>query len=298
MRSKWYRPWLYRVFLIAQALFGLLPFRLARWMAACVAELAFWLTPRHRRAAVAHLTQALGDRRAAVATARRLYRHLALNAVEWIKLVPQLSSDNLDHWITAEHFDRIDQVLAQGKGGMIISAHFGNWELIPIYFILKGYRPFHVLARQVRYPEFDRLINHLRRSKGVVVHDRDQVSFSQLAKLLRANQWIGIVPDQDTDSVAGVFVNFLGQPALTPAGPVQLALLTGAPLVPVLIVRDGKRHHIFIEEPIVVTPSGDRERDLVEYTQRWSRVLESYIRRWPDHWVWMHDRWKTVARDP
>ncbi|MDD5436688.1 MAG: lysophospholipid acyltransferase family protein, partial [Candidatus Omnitrophica bacterium] len=98
-------------------------------------------------------------------------------------------------------------------------------------------------------------------------------------------------------SVDGVFVDFFGRQAYTPTGPVVLARASGAVLLPVFIIREGRRHTISIEEPVELVDTGNKEADLISNTQKWSNVVESYVRRYPDQWVWMHRRWKTKKND-
>jgi KDO2-lipid IV(A) lauroyltransferase len=119
----------------------------------------------------------------------------------------------------------------------------------------------------------------------------------KMLKTLKKNWIVGIVADQDVDSVDGVFVNFFGHQAYTPSGPVALARASGAVLLPVFIIREGDGHTIAIDEPIELRDTDDKEADLIYNTQKWSNVVESYIRKYPDQWVWMHRRWKTKNND-
>ena len=115
----------------------------------------------------------------------------------------------------------------------------------------------------------------------------------KILKVLKENRIVGIVADQDVESVEGVFVDFFGHPAYTPAGPAALARASGASLIPVLIMRENGKHSLVVEKPIELADTGDKEKDLVENTRRWSSVIESYIRKYPEQWVWLHRRWKT-----
>ncbi|MBI3320374.1 MAG: LPS export ABC transporter periplasmic protein LptC, partial [Candidatus Omnitrophica bacterium] len=149
-----------------------------------------------------------------------------------------------------------------------------------------------VVARPLRYPEYEGFLLRLRARKGVETCARGSVK--EIARLLRDNRIIGIMPDQDIDSLEGTFVDFFGRPTYTPIGPAALALMTGAPILPCFIVRTGRRFRIVIEETIPMTRTDDRTQDLLQITQAWSRVVESYLRCYPDQWVWMHRRWKTT----
>ena len=104
-----------------------------------------------------------------------------------------------------------------------------------------------------------------------------------------------LLADQDVDSVDGIFVDFFGKPAHTPKGPVALALATGAPLVPCFMIREKNCHKLVLEDPIELEEKSDKDETIKFNTQKWSRIVESYIRRYPEQWVWMHRRWKTKA---
>ena len=172
-----------------------------------------------------------------------------------------------------------------------MSGHFGNWELLAGYFGIKGY-PVNVLARRLRYDKYDNFINSLRRGMGVNVIYRDD-SPKAILKILKEGQSLAILADQDISSVDGVFIDFFGHPAYTPTAPVALALATAVPIIPMFIVRERSGHRIYVEEPLELEITGNKETDLRMNTQKWSKVEEAYIRKYPSQWVWIHDRWKT-----
>jgi KDO2-lipid IV(A) lauroyltransferase len=149
-----------------------------------------------------------------------------------------------------------------------------------------------VIARPIYYEKYEEWISSLRKGMGVNVIYRTD-SPKKLLYRLKENELVGIMPDQDIDSVEGVFVDFFGKKAYTPSAPVKIAMASGTPIIPMFIVRNGRRHTIFVEEPIRVQKSEDKEEDVLRYTQQWSDVVESYVRRYPEQWVWMHKRWKT-----
>jgi KDO2-lipid IV(A) lauroyltransferase len=116
-----------------------------------------------------------------------------------------------------------------------------------------------------------------------------------MLRILKDNQILGILADQDVDSIEGVFVDFFGKPTFTPSAPVKIAMVSGAPIVPAFMVWNGRTYDFFVDEPIYVekTEGMDKTEALKYYTQRWTKILESYIMKYPDQWVWMHRRWKT-----
>ena len=272
----------------------------ARWLPLPVAQVcgrflgygAYGLLGRYRRLTLEHLRTALGPAAGADTCreiARGVFVNLGKTAMEWFVL-DRVSPARLRRWVEIHGLSHLRRALAKGKGVIAVSAHFGNWELLPAALAGLGFEG-GVLARPLRYPEYDAFLKALRARKGVATYDRGSVK--DVARALRANQIIGVVPDQDVDSLEGVFVEFFDRPAYTPVGPAALSLMTGAPIVPCFVVRDGRRFRVLIEEPIAIERTGDRTQDLITLTQQWSRVVESYIRRYPDQWAWMHRRWKT-----
>ena len=130
---------------------------------------------------------------------------------------------------------------------------------------------------------------------GNSVTYRDE-SPKKVLRILRNGGYIGVLADQDVASIEGVFVDFFGKPAYTPAAPVKFAMKTDAALMPMFLVRNGDKYDFFVEPPVKMRMTGDLERDVLVNTAIWTGILEKYIRKYPDHWVWMHRRWKTKPK--
>ena len=197
----------------------------------------------------------------------------------------------MDKFVRFRNRERLDAAYKKGKGIIVLTAHFGSWELMAAA-LRENNCPGVTIGRRIYFKKYDDFLNQLRRSRDVEVIYRDE-SPRKMLKTLKKNWIVGIVADQDVDSVDGVFVDFFGHSAYTPSGPVALAKTSGAVLLPVFIIREGDWHTIAIEEPVELIDTGNKEADLVSNTQKWSNVVESYVRKYPDQWVWMHRRWKT-----
>ena len=116
----------------------------------------------------------------------------------------------------------------------------------------------------------------------------------ELSRLLRKNEIVGILPDQDINSLKGVFVDFFGRPAYTPVAPVRLALSTGSPIVVNFLIRQPSgRYRLVLGEVIRPKIEATRDEAVRKYTEAWMKQFEEVIRRYPDQWAWMHNRWKT-----
>ena len=293
MKFKLRRYYLYCLARACAFKIYLLPRAVGMALAGLAGTGAFLLVSKYRNIALDNLRSVFGPEksdRQIRKIAREVFVNLAKNAVELVTL-PKISAKNIDSLVSIEGRAILDAELAKGRGVIVVTGHFGNWELMPVTLRIKGYAGA-VIGRRIYFDRYDRYLNGLRKSQGVEVIYRDD-SPRKILKVLKSNGVLGIVADQDVDSVDGVFVDFFGHPAYTPLGPVVLAKATGAPLVPAFMIRDGRRHRLVIEKPVELVDTGDKDADNIENTRRWSDVVEAYIRKYPSQWVWMHRRWKT-----
>jgi len=214
--------------------------------------------------------------------ARLCYRNIGMNIAEFGRF-SSLTRSELMRMVRLEGRENLDRALSLGKGVLLLTAHFGNWELLGAALAAHGYKV-NAIVRELRVKRLDRIVNSLRSAVGFRPFPRERGLKSALLSLKR-NQILALLADIDTRS-EGVFVDFFGRPAYTPVGPVLISMKTGAPIVPAFIAREGKRHRIFIGEP--VRPTGDVRAD----TQRLTGMVEGFIRRYPHQWIWMHRRWR------
>jgi len=204
---------------------------------------------------------------------------------------PRLTSENLDRLVAFEGKQNMDSALKIGRGAIILTAHFGNWELLGASLALSGYG-ISFIVRPVRSPRLDALVNRNRESMGVGCIPRGR-SVRDALRCLKRNELLGILADIDT-RVDGVFVDFFGRPAFTPRGPVSIALRTGAVLVPAFIIRQkDDTHRVVIKKALELKITGALEEDIRVNTARFTKIIESYIREYPEQWIWIHQRWKT-----
>lgn len=293
MKYKYRRYYLYYLGRSAAFLASLLPIGLCSAVAAFFGRCAFFLLPKYRKIALGNLNAVFGAEKTQAeirSIAVKVFENLGRNGAELINF-PKINKGNIDRIVSIEGLDNVDDSFARGKGTIILAAHFGNWEFLGLTFRIKDY-PGVTLGRKIYFYKYDNWLNALRRTADVNVIYRDE-SARKMLKVLKDNKILGIVADQDVDSVEGVFVNFFGRPAYTPLGPVVLARATGAAILPSFMIREGSRHRMVIEKPVELVDTGNKEADIITNTQRWSDVVESYIRRYPEQWVWMHRRWKT-----
>ena len=281
----------YALFRIVSFFIYILPLRLGLKLGQCIGRIAFLFLKKQRRIALDNLEFSLCDPSVQKPLiARQVFENLGKNFVEVMSL-SKFNKANIDAYIKCNGFESIEELLKQGKGGIVLSAHFGNWELMAHYFALKGYKV-NVVARRVRNNYFERFLGKVRKRHGVNILYRD-ASAKEVFAILKKNEFIGMMPDQDMTSVSGVFVDFFGRKAYTPNGPAVLNFLTGVPIIPCFMARKGFGHQILVGQPIELQKTGDRSKDILENTQRYTKVIEDHVRKFPSQWEWFHERWKS-----
>lgn len=295
MKKRLKRKFLYILLLLLDKFILILPLDVAVKIGRFIGFIVYIFLPRHSRITKENLKNAFNGEKSAKEInkiALNVFRNLGMNAAEVLSMPKK--QHKLNRRISSTGFEKIDKALENGKGAIMLSAHFGNWELLPVYFCANGY-PSNVIARRIYYEKYDEWVNLLRSSTGVNIIFRDEPP-RKFLEVLKKNELLGIMPDQDIDSVDGVFVNFFNRPAYTPTAPVILAMKTGSPIIPCYIVRNHQGHKIIIDDPIEIRNTGNMKEDILYNTQVWSDKLESYIRKYPEQWVWMHRRWKTKPK--
>ncbi|MGE5576785.1 MAG: lysophospholipid acyltransferase family protein [Syntrophothermus sp.] len=221
-------------------------------------------------------------------------RLLVKSIVEIIRL-PRLNRHNLGRKVTVTGLEHLEKAKELGKGAIILTAHFGNWELLMAAMAIKGH-PGVALAQQQSKAAFDRFLLSRRSLFGNGVLYNDSGGTQKIFKLLRQNGMLYLVADQHGESLKAI-VPFFGQMVSAQAGPVAFGMKTGAPVIPAFIVREkGDRHRIIIEKPLELSNTGRKEADLTENCARMMAVFERYIRAYPDHWLWVHNRWDKLPR--
>jgi KDO2-lipid IV(A) lauroyltransferase len=280
---------LYRLLLIVTAIGRRIPLRTGRFLGRQLGRLAWHVARRERRKALANIAIAFPEWSDAQRrnTILAMFRHMGMSLFE-IAWLPNLVEER---GANTTFFEGAEEVMAQidaGRGVIIFTAHCGNWEWLACGTGLWG-RPTSVLQRERDQPEMNRYITELRANAGVHSIDRGSSSSARdMMRIIRNGGILAFLVDQNlrTESVK---VPFFGRPAPTPIGPARLAIRTEA-LVSVTFTErlpDG-RHLIRYLPPIQCK----RDDDPAELVAHATRLIEQQIRRVPEQWVWMHDRWK------
>jgi len=273
---------------------GALPRPMARAVAAALAQFLFLFLTRFRRTAKFNLRLAFPDwteaqRRGVM---RRMAWRLGWMAAEFAQF-PRWTRQNVDRRVILDGHENFLAGHNRGRGVLFLTGHVGAWELSSFAHALYGY-PLHYMARPVDNRRVDALINRYRCLSGNRSIFKNE-SAKMMLKVLHDAGTIGILADQNTLPEEGVFVDFFGRPACATTGIARVALHTDAAVVPVYCFWDGamRKYRLRFEPPVLLTRTGDSSRDICENTQRFTKILEGFIRKHPDQWVWAHARWKT-----
>jgi KDO2-lipid IV(A) lauroyltransferase len=285
---------LFRLIITIVALLNFLPRNSAIALGGFLGKLAYIIIGQARRKTQRNLKLAFGrewDENKLKKAAGQVFVNVGKNVADAIRL-KNMKREEIDKITQIEGLEYFDQAYRWGKGVIALTGHIGNFELLAAWFSLEGYSV-SVIGRELYDPRLDTMLVDSRKNVGVE-NIPSSASVKHVIKALRSGRALGVLADQDSSRVRGVFVNFFGIPARTPVGPVLLAYKTGSPIVPMAIVRkDKNKYKIIVKPSVELIFSEDREKDIIEVTQKCTQVLESIIREYPDQWLWMHDRWKS-----
>jgi Kdo2-lipid IVA lauroyltransferase/acyltransferase len=195
--------------------------------------------------------------------------------------------------IAVEGLEQFAGASAQGKGVILFTGHVGAWELSSFGLSLFGH-PLSFLVRRIDNAKIEAMIDRFRSGLGNRTIDKRSAAREMLA-ILRDGGTLGILVDLNTLDREAIFVDFFGIPAATTFIVAKLALRTGAAVLPVFAPWDDdrKRFRLKIGAPLSIERTGDEDEDVRRLTQQYTRVVEDYVRRYPDQWLWIHRRWKT-----
>jgi len=274
----------------------ILPLSCLRAIATGLAYLVYLLCPSRQRLARENIRKIFGDQFSA-AQRRSIVLQSTINIcktmIELFKM-RYMTPEQVKALVSLEGAEHLHQALAEGRGAVVFTAHFGNWELGGARFAAEGF-PVTVLARDSNEPVCARLINQAREHHNIDVLQREDIR--QMIRTLRSNRGLGILPDQHAAG-RGLELEFLGRRAATAAGPAVLALHTGCALVPFFTRRlPNGSFHSQILPPLPLPQTDDRDQFTKQLTQQINDAMSEQIRHYPEQWLWLHDRWKTDKDD-
>jgi KDO2-lipid IV(A) lauroyltransferase len=272
---------------------GVMPRSIARGLACGVARTMYSLLPKLRKTAEFNLRLAFpersdGQRQAVI---HGMVRNLGWMAAEFARL-PRYTKENIGEVVILDGHENFLEGQRRGKGVLYLTGHIGAWELSSFAHALYGF-PLHYMARPLDNPRVNALVNRYRCLSGNRPVFKNE-SARSLLKILRDAGTVGILADQNTMPEEGVFVDFFGTTACTTTGLARVALHTDAAVVPGYAYWDAGigKYRLRFEPVVELSRSGDTERDVFVNTQKFAKVIEGIIRKYPEQWVWVHARWK------
>jgi KDO2-lipid IV(A) lauroyltransferase len=284
----------YALVVVVARCLGRLPREAARRFAGVLAFAVYWCFPRLRRVGTRNLEMALPQLspQARKKILRQVYVHLGWQLVEFCRMA-RYTSQNTRDWMRAEGLDHYLAARARGKGVLIITGHLGAWELSSFYHSLMGH-PMGMVIRRLDNRKLDEYVNNIRCLHGNFVVHKDDFGRALLTAM-REGGAVGILMDTNMTPPQGQFVKFFGIDACTATGLAHIARNTGAAVLPgFMLWEPAEQKYVLHFGPEVEIPrTSDRAADILEGTERCTAVIESWIRRYPDQWLWIHRRWKT-----
>ena len=272
---------------------GVLPRGTARAMAAVGVRMLLFALPKLKKTAEFNLRLAFPEWTDAQrrSTLKKMTRNLGWMAAEFARM-PSYTKENIEGVVILDGHENFLAGQRRGKGVLYLTGHIGAWELSSFAHALYGF-PLHYMARPLDNTPLDAMVNEYRGLSGNKPIFKNE-SARVMLRILKEAGTVGILADQNTMPGEGVFVDFFGTLACTTTGIARVALHTDAAVVPGYAYWDERlrKYRLRFEPPVELVRTGDAERDIVENTQRFAKVIEEIVRKYPEQWVWIHARWK------
>ncbi|HMK23217.1 MAG TPA: lysophospholipid acyltransferase family protein [Terriglobales bacterium] len=275
-------------------LIGALPRPLARAAGIGLAQLIYLLHSKLRRVGMRNLQLAFPemstlDRRKLV---RKVFTSLGRQFAE-VCLFPRYTAENVSDAVIYDGFENFDRASQRGKGVLFLTGHLGGWELSAFAHSLYGH-PLYFVMRPLDNPYLDALVRHYRTMHGNTPILKDDPA-RELLRAMKQGATVGILMDTNMTPPEGIFVDFFGMPACTASGLARIALRTDAAVVPGFTLWDPvlRKYRLRFDPALPLRRTGNNDEDILANTQLFTKVIEDFVRRSPDQWLWVHRRWKT-----
>ena len=283
----------YYVMKLISKVFCLLPLRAGMAFGQCLGWLALMIVPKWRmQMAAANVQECLHvSPEEAKQIAEKSVIKLGRMIIDILRF-PLLNRDTIQSVVKTDGLEYLEEAYAKGKGALMCTGHFGNWELLGANVALHGY-PMLSIARKQNNGAMDRFINEYREMVGQkVAYNHGKEGLLSMGRYLKEKHLLGILFDQDS-SDTGIETELFGKAVVTPAGPAVFSRTFGCPILPIFMHYDPDGScRAKIYPPLYAEKTGDKERDLFQVTEKLMAILEQEIRSNPPMWFWVHDRWK------
>ncbi len=255
-----------------------------------LADVAFVFVPIRKKHIIDSLTKSFPSKseQEIKKIAKDVYKQFVCTVVEII-FVSKMTDEQIKNSVNFQNIYLIEKALKNGKGGVIMSAHFGNWEMLALSF---GKRyPLSVIVAKQENPYFDKIINGIRSTRGYKTIYKEFAPLGVL-KALKRNEFVAILADQHA-GVQGVYTPFFYREVSTPKGPAVFALRAKCPLYTGFCARQPDGRYLVNFEEIALPDTGDDEKNVEIIMTEYNRILQRHIEENPSFWFWFHRRWKS-----
>jgi len=281
----------YILYRTGQFLALFLPLKIGYGLAVLISDIRYIFAYQDRRIVRENLKAVFPEKSGREISRIRIniFRNFAKYLVDFFRF-SRIDKDYIKKHVRLEKMDNFDQALKKGKGVIVLTAHFGNWELGGIVIALSGY-PFWAVVLPHKHERENRFFDFQRQRKGVkVIHLGHAVRGCLNA--LRDNEMVALVGDRNFTG-SGIIVDFFNKPTVFPEGPAAFYLKTGAPIVPGFMFRNkDDSFTLRIEQPLEFQATGDKKEDLKKLTALYKGIFERYIRQNPEQWYMFRKFWQ------
>jgi Kdo2-lipid IVA lauroyltransferase/acyltransferase len=286
----------YLIFLLFRSVILMLPLKSAQNFGKTIGQVAFRVLTKRREITIENLKYAFPDKSDTdiIKIVRGVFQNLGISICEFLWF-PNLNEDILSRLVKFTNLEMMIERCKLGKGVIVLSGHFSNWELIALGGAYAARTPFTIIVKTQSNRKVDEVVNRHRTKFGNIVVPMEQ-SIREILSTLKKGGVVAMVADQSAPKES-IFVEFFGRTVATFQGPAMFALRTGAPLLMGVLVRQPDySYELIVEEIDHSDLAGYNEENVKELTRRHVAVLEKYIRLHPDQWMWTHRRWKNVLK--
>ncbi|MCR4663181.1 MAG: lysophospholipid acyltransferase family protein [Endomicrobiaceae bacterium] len=255
-----------------------------------LADIAFAVVPIRKKHILDSLTKSFPGKseQEIKKIAKDVYKQFVCTVVEII-FVSKMTDEQIKDSVNFQNIYLIEQSLKKGKGGVIMSAHFGNWEMLALSF---GKRyPLSVIVAKQENPYFDNIINSIRSKRGYKTIYKENAPIGVL-RALKRNEFVAILADQHAGD-QGVYTPFFYREVSTPKGPAVFALRAKCPLYTGFCARQPDGRYLVTFEEIPLPDTGDDEKNIEIIMTEYNKILQKHVEENPSFWFWFHRRWKS-----
>lgn len=275
----------------------LLPWRSLQLAGRFLGYFFYYILPIRKEVCIENLSIAFKDiknKKEIEQLSKQVYINIGQTIVEMIAF-DKINKNNFNKFLTINHPEYLFKIRDAKKGALLITAHFGNWELMGCSFGLMDL-PVDFITGTLKNPYIDNMLNNARKAKMVgIIPVKDGIK--KIMTSLKNGRLIAILPDQDPGKTT-IPIRFLGQPAYAPRGPAVFARKFGSPILLGFMIRDKNGHlNVNLVEPLYFEKTEDEEYDLARITYSYYSIIEKFIMDYPDHWLWLHKRWKRIPSE-